>query len=141
GTVFLASREAAVPESWKRDIVGAASESTVRATFLSELLTPPGGEAYRTAPRVLRTPFITQWLDRDEAVRAEADRLREELLAAMRDGRGHEFVPLTGQSAGLVREVLPAAEILRRMVEEAEAALLQGTRLVTHGSPESDPPR
>ncbi len=97
---------------------------------MSELLPPPGSGSYRTAPRVLRTPFIEQWLHRDEAVRAEAGRLREELLTAIREGHGHEFVPLTGQSAGLVGEVRPAAEIVRRMAEEAEAALRQAPRFV-----------
>jgi hypothetical protein len=32
-------------------------------------------------------------------------------------------VPFTGQSVGLVREVLPAGEILRRLIAEAAVAL------------------
>ena len=35
----------------------------------------------------------------------------------------HEIVPFTGQSAGLVREVLPVAEIVRALLSEAEQAL------------------
>jgi NAD(P)H-dependent flavin oxidoreductase YrpB (nitropropane dioxygenase family) len=35
-----------------------------------------------------------------------------------------------GQSVGLVREVLPAAEIVARLVEEAEAALRSASGLV-----------
>ena len=46
-------------------------------------------------------------------------RLREALLA----GRGHEFLPFTGQSAGLIDDVLPAAEIVARVMTEAEEAL------------------
>jgi enoyl-[acyl-carrier protein] reductase II len=49
--------------------------------------------------------------------------LRDELLAAIRQGRGHEMVPFTGQTAGLIHEVLPAGETVRRMVAEAEEAL------------------
>jgi NAD(P)H-dependent flavin oxidoreductase YrpB (nitropropane dioxygenase family) len=45
------------------------------------------------------------------------------LIQALLDGRGHEYLPFTGQSVGLVTEVLPAAEIVRRVVEEAEEAL------------------
>jgi enoyl-[acyl-carrier protein] reductase II len=44
-------------------------------------------------------------------------------LAAVLDGRGHEYLPFAGQSVALVDQVLPAAEILRRVVEEAEATL------------------
>jgi NAD(P)H-dependent flavin oxidoreductase YrpB (nitropropane dioxygenase family) len=35
----------------------------------------------------------------------------------------HEVVPFTGQTTGLIRDVLPAGEIVRRMVSEAEEAL------------------
>ena len=42
--------------------------------------------------------------------------LRESLLA----GRGDEYLPFAGQSVGLIDEVLPAAEIVRRVVAEAE---------------------
>jgi enoyl-[acyl-carrier protein] reductase II len=46
-------------------------------------------------------------------------RIREAVMA----GRGDEYLPFAGQSVGLIGEVLPAAEIVRRVVEEAEAAL------------------
>ena len=42
-------------------------------------------------------------------------------------GRAHELIPLTGQSAGLIDEVLPVAEIVDRLIREAEQAL--GTAL------------
>jgi NAD(P)H-dependent flavin oxidoreductase YrpB (nitropropane dioxygenase family) len=45
-----------------------------------------------------------------EHVRGQIDRVRE-------------LTPVTGQSAGLVDEVRPAAEIVREMVTEAEDAL------------------
>ncbi len=35
----------------------------------------------------------------------------------------HEIVPFTGQSTGLVREILPVAEIVRTLLSEAERAL------------------
>jgi len=49
--------------------------------------------------------------------------LRDELAQAMAQGRAHELIPLTGQSAGLIDEVLPAAEIVDRLIREAERAL------------------
>ena len=78
----------------------------------------PGGPA---EPRALSTPLIEQlrrnpeWID--PAVMGA--RLRESLLA----GGGHEYLPFTGQSAGLITDVRPAAEIVDRVVAEAEAAL------------------
>jgi len=35
----------------------------------------------------------------------------------------HEVMPTAGQSAGGIRNVLPAAEIIERMIAEAETAL------------------
>jgi hypothetical protein len=43
--------------------------------------------------------------------------------AAAQQGRRHEVVPFTGQSAGLVREVLPVAEIICALLSGAERAL------------------
>jgi NAD(P)H-dependent flavin oxidoreductase YrpB (nitropropane dioxygenase family) len=44
-------------------------------------------------------------------------------MAAVQGGRLHELVPLAGQTAGAIREILPAGEIVRRMMAEAKAAL------------------
>jgi NAD(P)H-dependent flavin oxidoreductase YrpB (nitropropane dioxygenase family) len=74
---------------------------------------PPAG-AYRRAGRRRR---------RLDEVPNEAERLRGELAAALAAGRAHELVPFSGQTAGLIHEVLPAGEIVRRLVVEAEEAL------------------
>ena len=78
-----------------------------------------GGTRFRS----LRTPFIDAWNDRREEASRQAGNLRDELTAAMEQGRAHELIPLTGQSAGLIDGVLPAAEIVERLVREAEEAL------------------
>ena len=61
--------------------------------------------------------------EREEDARRHADRLRGEIMASIRERRAPELTPFTGQSAGLIHEVLPAAEIVRGMVSEAEEAL------------------
>ena len=54
-----------------------------------------------------------------------------ELTAAVSaaEGRGHELVPFTGQSVGLVRDVPSAAELVRGMVAGAAEALHAAGRL------------
>jgi hypothetical protein len=42
-----------------------------------------------------------------------------------------EYVPLSGQTAGAIHEIRPAAEIVRRLVAEAEVALDTALRLRT----------
>jgi nitronate monooxygenase/enoyl-[acyl-carrier protein] reductase II len=129
GTRFLASVEAEVADDWKGAIVEADSEDAVKAVFAPHVLPPasPGGFA-DVVPRVLHTPFVDRWNRDPEAAALEAPRLGQEIVAAIRAGRGHEYVPFTGQTAGLIREVLPVAEILRRLVEDAETALAAARR-------------
>jgi len=78
----------------------------------------PGGPA---EPRALRTSLVDQL--REDPGSVDAERVGAELRAALLEGRGHEFLPFAGQSAALVHDVLPAADIIRRLMSEAEAVL------------------
>jgi enoyl-[acyl-carrier protein] reductase II len=130
GTRFLASAEAGVDDAWKQQVVAAGSEEAVRLIFWSEIFRGPGGEyAYEVVPRALRTPFVDEWLGRSDAG-AEADRLREEILGALRAGKLHEIAPFTGQTAGMVTGILPAADIVAALASEAEEALRRASSLV-----------
>jgi NAD(P)H-dependent flavin oxidoreductase YrpB (nitropropane dioxygenase family) len=44
-------------------------------------------------------------------------------LATHQAGRPHETLLTAGQTAGGIKEILPVAEIVRRLVAETEAAL------------------
>lgn len=116
GTRFLASVEAPIQE-WKGPITGTASEDVVKADVINEIRPMPGTVGYGTAPRVVRTPGNSGWLDGSEAVRADPDEMRRVLTANRADLVG------AGQSAGGIRGILPAGEIVRRLVEEAAQAL------------------
>jgi enoyl-[acyl-carrier protein] reductase II len=123
GTRFLACSEAMVDPAWKDAIILATSEDAVKVEFAPSVFPPTAPGGFETRPRSLRTAYVDEWNARPEEAAREADRLRGELVDAVRAGRGHELVPFTGQSAGLIDQVLSAREIVRAMVEEAEAAL------------------
>jgi enoyl-[acyl-carrier protein] reductase II len=124
GTWFLASEEAGIDEEWKQRIVAAESEDTVKVEFADHVFPAPSREGgYGTLPRVLRTTFVEEWNWRQEEAEREAERLGNELVTAVRQGRGHELVPFTGQTAGMIREILPAGQIVHELVREAEDAL------------------
>jgi enoyl-[acyl-carrier protein] reductase II len=123
GTRFLASEEASADEGWKRAILEAESEDAVRFDAWEGIFPPAGGGAYATVPRVLRTSFVRTWSGRTEEARREAQRLRDEVRSAIRGRTTHELLPFTGQTAGMVRDVLPAGETVHRMVAEADRAL------------------
>jgi len=123
GTRFLASEEASAEEGWKRAILQTESEDVVGFEAWEGIFPPAGGGAYATVPRVLRTPLVKEWLGRTQEARREAERLRDEVLSAIRGRTTHELLPFTGQTAGMVHDILPAREIVERMVSEAELAL------------------
>jgi enoyl-[acyl-carrier protein] reductase II len=131
GTRFLASDEAAVPDGYKQLVVRAQAERTVRASFVSELVPPATPGAFTTAPRLLRDGFVEEWMARPAEFAAQLDRLRQELRQAMAGDRAHEMLPVVGESVGLIHDVLPAAEVVRLMVEEAETILGAAAELVT----------
>jgi nitronate monooxygenase/enoyl-[acyl-carrier protein] reductase II len=120
GTRFLASEEASVDDSWKRRIVEADSEQVVRFETWSAIMPPRPPGAYDVVPRVIRTDFVDQWESRPRDAAAEGERLRAEIMGAVREGRTHELLPFTGQTAGMITDVQPAAKIVKNLVAEAE---------------------
>jgi enoyl-[acyl-carrier protein] reductase II len=121
GTRFLASTEMAIASEWKQRILDADALDAVKVTN-SERVMPPFSRPHRPgAPRCLRTPLIDQLRDHPEQV--DGAELGRQLVQAILDGRGHEYLPFTGQSAGLIRDIVPAAVILERLLTDADAAL------------------
>jgi enoyl-[acyl-carrier protein] reductase II len=123
GTRFIASEEAQLSDGSKGAGLAATSEQTVRAGFVNELLPAASEGAYPTAPRVLRNAFIDEWYEHEEEVLANKAQLVERMRAAIAGGRVHELLVITGEAAGAISDILPAAEIVRRMVTEAEDVL------------------
>jgi NAD(P)H-dependent flavin oxidoreductase YrpB (nitropropane dioxygenase family) len=70
--------------------------------------------------RVLRTRFISDWLGREPELRRRREAVWETLDAAEESDPGLMWF---GQAAGLVDSILPAGEVLRRIVTEAEEIL------------------
>ena len=126
GTRLLASEEMSVAPAWKQRIVEAGALDAVKVPHSDRVLPPynrPGGPA---DPRALRTPLIDRLGEAPESV--DPATAGPELLAALREGRAHEYLPFAGQSAALIHDVLPAAQIVRELVEGAEAALASAAR-------------
>jgi nitronate monooxygenase len=130
GTRFLATPEAAAHPVYKQKVLDASEEETVRTTLF--------GHGWPNAPhRALRTAFVNEWLG-DEA-RGSEQRPDEPVIGETVFGgqrvpllRFMGFPPsveatgdieamglLAGQSVGLVREIKPAALIVRELVEGA----------------------
>ncbi|MEV8047428.1 nitronate monooxygenase [Streptomyces griseoluteus] len=121
GTRFLASHEMNVSHSWKQRIVESDGTDAVKVVNSDRVMPPFSRPDGFGVPRSLRTPLVDMLRDNPELVdSAEAS---SRLLNAVIEGRGDEDMPFTGQSAGLIHDILPAREIVTRTLREAEDAL------------------
>jgi nitronate monooxygenase/enoyl-[acyl-carrier protein] reductase II len=123
GTRFLASHEAPIEDEWKQAILDASSEDTMKADVLNDIMPLPGTAGYGTVLRTIRTPFMDEWSARREEVAARRDELMGQFRTATAEGRRHEIVLTAGQSVGAIHDIAPVAEIIKRLVDEASAAL------------------
>lgn len=130
GTRFLASDEATISSEWKQAILSAASEDAIKAEIWGAIFPPPPSGSFPVVPRALGTEFLHQWLPRFHEAMDEAEHLQAEIVTAIQEGRMHEKIPYSGQTVGLIRDILPAGEIVRRLISEAEVALSRASEFV-----------
>ena len=130
GTRFIASTEAPAPNEWKQAITAANSENAIKVDVLNDISPIPGTSGFPTIPRSLPTAFLEEWNGNREEARRERDRLRGQIVSTTQAGRQHECVLWAGQTAGGIKEVLAVATIMRRIIEETEAALLRAPTFV-----------
>jgi NAD(P)H-dependent flavin oxidoreductase YrpB (nitropropane dioxygenase family) len=120
GTRFLATPEAPLPDAYKEAIC----RSDGHDTLLTELPDVIAGQVWPGAfARVLRTPFIQEWLGREGEVRQRRAELLQRIQRAREQGDVTNGSLLIGQDAGLIESVEPAGQIVQRMVREAEEIL------------------
>jgi NAD(P)H-dependent flavin oxidoreductase YrpB (nitropropane dioxygenase family) len=120
GTRFLATPEAPLGEGFKQAIL----ESDGHDTILTEIPDIARGRVWPGAfSRVVRNKLVETWAGREGELRARRSEVGPAVRRAFEAG-DRDWAPLfIGQDAGLINEVLPAAEVVRRLVAEAEAAL------------------
>ncbi|WP_426367329.1 NAD(P)H-dependent flavin oxidoreductase [Streptomyces sp. E-08] len=131
GTRFLASQEMSVSQAWKNRIVASAAADTVKVVGSERILPPFNLPGSAGVPRCLRTPLVDAL--REDPYQVDPVETVPRVMAAILAGGGEEYLPFTGQSTALVHEVLPADEIVRRTVKEAEAALAAAARAIGPG--------
>jgi enoyl-[acyl-carrier protein] reductase II len=130
GTRFVASSEAPVSEQWKQAITEARSEDSIKFDVLNDISPLPGTAGFHTVLRSLPTPFLDEWSAKREDARRDRDRLKAQIISTHQAGRQHETLLTAGQTAGAIKDILPVAEIMRRLIAETEAALSRACDLV-----------
>jgi NAD(P)H-dependent flavin oxidoreductase YrpB (nitropropane dioxygenase family) len=120
GTRFLATVESPLHPNFKQAIVESTGEDTALTEIpdIAQATVWPGAMS-----RSKRNRFIERWSGREWALRQhQADALAA-IVDARRRGDVDEAPLSMGQDAGLIREILPAGEIVRRIAAEAEEIL------------------
>ena len=120
GTRFLATPESPLHENFKAAILASDGHNT-------ELTNIPDigrGQLWPGAmARVIRNRFIRRWSGQDSALRAAQAEITRSLAEARKSGDVEEGLLMAGQDAGLIHDIVPAGEIVRRIAGEAEKVL------------------
>jgi NAD(P)H-dependent flavin oxidoreductase YrpB (nitropropane dioxygenase family) len=121
GTRFVAAEESTPMAMHHRERIIEATADDTAFTDVFDIvdgLPWPSGISGRT----IATPFVKEWLGREDELRLERDAI---LLESGRPGETPERAhsAYAGQSSGLVHDVRPAASIIRDIMREAEAVL------------------
>jgi NAD(P)H-dependent flavin oxidoreductase YrpB (nitropropane dioxygenase family) len=136
GTRFLATREAPIPDGWKRAILDAAGHDTVRTSipdYAQEAAWPAPAAA-----RVIRNAFVERWLGREEEVRRLGRELGDRFAEARSRDDPAEMNLLSGEVVGLIHDLPSAGALLERVVREAEGLLPQlAAKAAGRGSPKA----
>ncbi|GIQ72941.1 nitronate monooxygenase family protein [Bradyrhizobium sp. RD5-C2] len=125
GTRFYASAEADAPEPAKQRIRAAKSGETVRGVVMDwsrKLMWPAPFTA-----RSLSNDHLRRWSGREIELMQRADEVAVEYAAARAAANFDVAAVFAGESVGLIHDIVPAAEIVGRIVAEADQTL-QGRR-------------
>lgn len=127
GTRFIASVEAHAGDLYREAVLAAADEDTVRT------------RCYSGKPmRVKKNPYVDDWERRPQDIQAFPMQAMVSVSNNAMGGIGGQIDGLDpdkscfamGQSAGGIRNVLPAAEIVAQMIADAEVALTRAGKLI-----------
>jgi nitronate monooxygenase len=118
GTRFVASREWGGGAWEQQAVLAASADDTVRTSAYDLVRAAPFPEGI--ADRVLRNVFTAAWQGREDAIAQNRAELQRELADAQQRGDATLVDVSAGVSAGLIRTVESAGDIVRRTVREAE---------------------
>jgi nitronate monooxygenase len=132
GTVFYAAAESAAHPNAKRTTVEASGDNTERGTSVDVVRGIDWPAEWNI--RTLRNAFTERWSRDPEGLKAHIDAERPRFLAARDAGDTKIAAVIVGEAVDLVREVHPAAEIVRSIVSEAENRIRQASDLLSANS-------
>ncbi|MEO1793727.1 MAG: nitronate monooxygenase [Pseudomonadota bacterium] len=133
GSRLWASRESLAHDNMIDAGIAADGDATLRSSVMdiARRLDWPK----RFTARVLRNAFTDQWHGREDALIAASDREAARWSEAWDAGDVTVANTFVGEAAGLIHDRPPAAELLARMVGQAEQVLANRAALIAPAQP------
>jgi nitronate monooxygenase len=128
GTRFYAATESLGHRRAKERIVAASAGDTRRTRVFDVVRQNQWPEPY--TGRALRNAFLERWDGREGELTAALDTETPAFGAAAREGDFDTAMVWAGEGVDLISDVVPAAELVRRIGLEAEACLRRGDALL-----------
>lgn len=128
GSRFWASREAMVHGAFQNAAFASDGDGTVR-TKIVDIARKLDWPAPFTA-RVMKNRFVAEWQGREAELAEPATQEREKsrYVAAMQNGDADNTGVWVGEVAGLMHDVQPAGELVRKIAGDAERLLAEKAR-------------
>jgi nitronate monooxygenase len=129
GTRFIASKESEAPESFRRAIIEADGDSTIKSTSV-DLARKRYWPNPEFVVRVLKNGFVDRWHGRERELERSIEVEYERFWNAFRSGDADNSGVLMGEVSGIVHDAPPAAQIVERIVMQACGLLGEGSHYV-----------
>ncbi len=120
GTPFLVADESRTTAGARRRVLESDETQTLLTSVFDRVQHKPWPREFRG--RVLRNQFVDEWNEREDAMMTDPS-AEQEFRAAKAAGDYAIANVYAGQSVGLVHRATGAAEIVRRIADEAETRL------------------
>jgi nitronate monooxygenase len=128
GTRFWASEEALGATQAKELLVSARGDDTVRTRVFDIIRELDWPQEY--SGRAISNDFTNRWHGRESALEQALDGERDRYWKAAKAGDVATAVVFAGEGLDMIQDIKPAGEILRAIVEDAEAALNRTRNMV-----------
>jgi nitronate monooxygenase len=109
-----------VPAFHKEAILASDGDDTVLTTLADSF---SGRDWPGAWDRMLRTRFVAEWLGREPELRRRRGEIWRKLEQAEEANDSEYALLWVGQSAGLIDAVVPAADVVREIVRDAEEVI------------------
>jgi nitronate monooxygenase len=121
GSRFWASNEALVHPNMLRAAIHANGDETLRTTVVDVVRKIDWPDRYNA--RILRNDFADQWHANIDGLKSNIEKESTNWYAALSSGNASTANAFVGEVAGLIQDIKPAADILKRIINEAESLL------------------